>query len=454
MAGAPSPTPAVTGLAALSAQARGASVLVNTAGARRPIAGTQTKLYEVTGSTWTDVSRGGNYTGSTENRWMFAQFGNAAIATNDTEKIQASTSGAFADIATAPMARIVIASKDFLLAFDTNDATYGDRPDGWWCSEFQTHTGWTPALTTQATNGRLVGVPGAILAAAMLGNLPVAYKATGAYVGQYVGSPVVWQWDLAIGEFGCVGPEAVVDIGGAHFLVGPDNFWIYDGVRPTPLGVSQLRQWFYNDSSSTYRYRTIVKFDRQNNRIWIFYASTSSTTGLPDRGLVYHMLTKQWGRADRTVECVLNFNAPGVTWDTLSTLSSTWDALPSIPWDSQIWQAGGVSLAVFDTSHILQAMTGASTSSSFTTGDYGDDRRSSTLNDVRLRFITQPTTGSVTGYTRAVQGASLTTVSMASLSDGKFDVRQDDRWHRFTFSFTGPVETNGIDLPGIPTGQR
>lgn len=454
MAGGPSPNPAVTGLPALAAAARGASVLINTAGTRRTIAGTQTKLYEISGATWSDVSRGGNYTGSTENRWKFVQFGDAAIATNNTEKIQASTSGAFADIATAPVARIVIAAKDFLLAFDTIDGTYGDRPDAWWCSEFQTHTGWTPSITTQATTGRLVGVPGAILAAAMLGNLAVAYKANGGYLGQYVGAPSVWQWDLIPGEFGCVGPEAVVDVGGAHFIVGPDNFWLYDGTRPVPLGVNQLRQWFYNDSSATYRYRTIVNFDRQNNRVWIFYASTSSSTGNPDRALVYHVATKQWGRANRSIEAVLTFNTPGLTWDTLSTLSSTWDALPSIPWDSQIWQAGGVSMAVFDTTHTLQTLTGESTSSSFITGDYGDDWRSSTLNEVRLRFLTAPTTASATGYSRAVEAAALAPGEMATLADGKFDIRQDDRWHRLGFEFTGPVETNGIAVPLQPSGSR
>jgi hypothetical protein len=93
MVGGPTPGVSVVGLAALPASARGASVNTSTSGTRRTFAGTQTKLYELTGSTWTDVSRVGDYTGSTENRWCFAQFGDAAIATNDTEKIQASVSG-------------------------------------------------------------------------------------------------------------------------------------------------------------------------------------------------------------------------------------------------------------------------------------------------------------------------------------------------------------------------
>lgn len=456
MAGGPTPNAAVSGLAALASSARGASVLVNTTGTRRTFAGTQTKLYEISGSTWSDVSRGGNYTGSVENRWMFVQFGNAAVATNDTEKIQASTGGAFADISTAPQARIIVGAQNFVLAFDTSDATYGDRPDGWWCSEFQNHDGWTPSVSTQATNGRLVGIPGAILAAAMLGGLCIAYKATGAYVGQYVGAPTVWDWTPVVGEFGCVGPEAVVDIGGAHFLVGSDNFWLFDGTRPYPVGNNQVRQWFYSDSSSTYRYRTIVRFDRQNNRVWVFYPNTSTTDGTPNSALVYHLVRKEWGRANRSVECVLNFNAPGISWDTLSSLGSTWNTLPTIPWDSQVWQAGGISLAFFDTTHTLMTLTGASDESSFTTGDFGDDAMSSCIKDseVRLRFLTEPTAASATGYTKSKQGGSLTGNDMAALDDGKFDIRQDDRWHRISFDFDGPVEVSGIDVPLKGTGRR
>lgn len=454
MVGGPTANTAVPGLAALADDCRGAAVLSNTTNIRRTFAGTETKLYELSGSSWVDVSDVGDYAGGSEARWMFAQFGDAAIATNGVEQIQASVSGDFAAIATAPEARIVIAAKDFLLAFDTNDGTYGDRPDGWWCSAFQTHSDWAISISTQATNGRLVGVPGGIVAAAMLGNLAVAYKSKGAYLGQYVGSPIVWQWDQIPGEFGCVGPEAVVDIGGAHFIVGDDNFWLYDGTRPVPIGAGKVRQWFYNDGSATYRYRTIVNYDRQNNRVWVFYPSAATSDGTPDRVLVYHLLTKEWGRSDRSVEAVLSFTVPGLTWDTLSSLASTWDTLPAIPWDSQTWQAGGRSLAYFDSTHALLTLTGSSDTCSFTTGDYGNDDRSSTLNQVRLRFVRSPTTAQATGYSRGVEGDALVTHNTETLADGKFDLRQDDRWHRVSFTFTGDVEVNGVDIPLQPSGYR
>ncbi len=455
MASAPSAV-GVSGLGALPAECRGAAVLTNTSGTRRTFAGTQTKIYELASGTWADVS-GGTYTGSTENRWCFAQFGNAAIATNDTENIQASTAGTFADIATAPKARIVVAAKDFVIAFNTNDgsgsATFGDSPDRWWNSGFQDHTDWTPSITTQCNTGRLIGSGGEIVAAAPFGANVVAYKPRQMFLGQYVGSPVVWQWDAIPGEQGCVGPEAVVDIGSAHIFVGEDNIWMYDGTRPAPISQNSVRQWFYSDLSATYKYRTIVSFDRNNGRVWIFYPSTVST-GKPDSALVFHIARAKWGRANRTIEAAMNFVTPGVSWDTLNTIAATWDTLPDIPWDSQSWQASGRALAIFDTSHNLKTLSGGAENSGMITGDFGDDLGVSTVVGVVLRFLSEPTTSTVTGQTKTGAGASAIAAGSGSLEDAKFDLFQTGRWHRFSFLFTGNTEVTGIDVGTVKAGKR
>ncbi len=454
MAGGPTPGTAVAGLPALAAACRGAAILTDTMGVRRNFAGTQTRLYELSGSAWIDRSRAGNYTGSADNRWSFAQFGNIALAANYTEPIQFSSTGAFADVATAPKARILVAAKDFVIAFATNDAGFGDQSDRWWCSAFQDYSSWTPSVSTQATTGRLVGVPGGFTAAASLGAYVVAYKERGMYLGQYAGAPVVWQWDQVPGEVGCVGPEAVVDIGGAHIFVGPDNIWQYDGTRAAPIATGQVRQWFYDDSSATYRFRTMLNYDRNNSRIWIFYPSASSSDGTCDRALVYHLVSKKWGRANRTVQACLTFIAPGLTWDTLGSVSSTWDGLPAIPWDSQTYQAAGRSLGIFDAGNNLRTMTGQSDSCSFTTGDFGDDWSSSLMSGSRVRFIRTPSASTATGYSRAVEGAALDTRSTVTYADGKYDFLQDARWHRISYSFTGDVEIVGHDPKLKPTGRR
>jgi hypothetical protein len=438
MEGGPSAT-TPSGVPALAAACIGAAVLTNLSGTRRILTGTTTKLYELSSSLWDDIGRAAAYTGGTDTRWMFAQFGNTALATNRTDEMQRSTGAGvdFANIASAPKAEIIFSVGSQIMALNTNDGT--EKPDGWHCCALNDETDWTTSITTQAASGRLVSSAGALTAGARLGEFAMAYKAKSFYIGRYVGAPSVWDWQqVSGGEAGCVGKEALCDLGAVHFFVGDDNFWLFDGARPVPIGDS-VRQWFYDNSSPQYRYRTKCVFDRQNNRVWVFYPSTSASTC--DSALVYHVKTKQWGRSDRSVEAVLNYTAAGLTFDTWDSAGATYDALPDIPFDSQFWLAGGQALAAFNASHQLQNLTGSSASSGFTTGDAGDDDQYSLLTGIRLRFAPgyKPTTASVQTYHKATSGDGYTTGPTATLNDGRFDVMTEDRWHKAAFSFTGPV---------------
>jgi hypothetical protein len=124
---------AITGQADLAAIPTGSYATTLLDGTKRMFASTATKIYEASGGAWTDRSRTGSYSGAQRQR--FCVFGNNVIATNRTEGIgQAAAGAGFVDIAGAPKASIVVSVNGFVMAFDTLDATYGDRPDGWWSS--------------------------------------------------------------------------------------------------------------------------------------------------------------------------------------------------------------------------------------------------------------------------------------------------------------------------------
>lgn len=130
LAAAPSIAP--TGLPALAGVPIGAYATTLLDGTKRFFASTATNIYEAAGTAWTDRSRVGNYTGQ---RHRFAVFGNVVLAANRSQVIQSASAGAgFVDIATSPAAAILVSVNGFVMALDTTDGTYGDRPDGWWCS--------------------------------------------------------------------------------------------------------------------------------------------------------------------------------------------------------------------------------------------------------------------------------------------------------------------------------
>jgi hypothetical protein len=425
---------------ALAAACIGAGVLTNLAGTRRVIAGTATKLYELSAGAWSDITRASDYTGGADTRWYFAQFGDTTIATNRADEMQRSTGAGvdFADIAGAPKAEIVFTIGQQVMALNVNDGA--EKTDGWHVSAVNDETDWTEALATLCASGRLVDTPGAITAGGRLGSFAVAYKAKGIYLGRFVGAPTVYQWELVPGgEAGCVGKEAWTDLGGVHFLVGDDNFWLFDGTRPVPIGNGAVRQWFYENSSAQYRYKTKCVFDRQNARVWVFYASTGSTSC--DSALVYHVDAKKWGRADRTVEAVINYISSGLTYDTWDDAGSTYATLPDISYDSQFWLSGGQALSAFNSSHQLQTLTGDSVSSGFTTGEYGDDSQFSALTEVRLRYATgySPSTATLQAYYKNEPDDSFSTGPSSTMANGRFSLLQDALWHQLAFSFTGPV---------------
>ena len=452
MEAAPSPsTP--TSVPVLLSDCRGAVVATKTDGTRRVIAGTTVGLYELSSGTWNNQSSA-TYTGGSDSRWSFAQFGDSTIASNRADAMQVSTSTTFSAVGgSAPKAQIVYAVGSQVMALNVNDGA--EKTDGWHCCAIFDASDWVEAVATQSASGRLVSSPGPITAGMRLGEYATAYKAGAVYLGQYVGAPSVWDWlQVSGGDAGCVGKEAICDIDGAHFFVGTGNFWIFDGTRPVPIGDQQVRQWFFDNADSANLHKTKCVYDRQQNRVWIYYPSAGTSTC--NSTLVYHLKSQQWGRANRAIEATLNYVSSGVTIDGLASISSTIRGLPDISFDSAYWLAGAHSLAIFNTSHQLQTYTGDPDDSSFTTGDAGDDDAVTLLKQIRLRFAAgrAPTTGSVSTAHKMSSGDSHSTGISGVLNDGKFDVMRSARWHRATVSFTGSVRVTGINPTFETAGER
>lgn len=436
----------------LGAACVGAAVVNRLNDTRRIIAGTQSALYELIAGAWVDVSRtvGGAYSVGQDDRWSITQFGDATLAANKNDVIQRMVGANFEDIAGAPKADVVFSVGGFAMALGVDDGTA--KFDGWHCSAAFDDTDWTPSITTQSTSGRLVSAPGRLTAGGRLGEYAVAYKSRAIYLGQYVGAPVVWDWVQAPGgDAGCVGKNAFCDIGGAHFMVGEDDFYLFDGTRPVPVGNGVVSQWFNDNVSQLYRYMTTCVYDRQTSRVWVFYVSANSDR--LDSALVYNLKSKTWGRADQEIECALNYVSSAVEID---ELTGTMDTLPPVSFDSQFWLSGGRSLAVFDASHQMKSLTGQSAGGSITTWDAGDDDFFTLLTRVRLRFLPggNPTGGASQSYTKNNLGDDLSSGSSSTLTGSRLDHLDCSRWHRVTVSLTGPCHVSAIEMTLVQEGTE
>lgn len=436
-------SPASAGLPALAATPTSAYGTELLDGTRRLFAATATKIYEASASSWTDRSRAGDYTGSERKR--FTTFGNVVLEGNKSEIIGAAAAGAgFVDVAGSPAAKILVSAAGFVMALDTNDGVYGDRPDGWWCSGLRDHTTWTPSAATQAANGRLIDSPGSIRAGAALGNDVVAYKPTSLYLGRYVGPPLIWAWQRIPGDIGCSGAESLVVVDSRHFFVGPNDFFVFDGTVPRPLE-APLREWFFADLNLPYRDKIYGTVDVPRGLIYWHYPSIRSTTGALDSLVVYNYRTNQWGKQALSIDVPLVYFSGQVTYDGLGTLYTTYDALPDIAYDSPFWLQSQSLPAVFQSS-VLYTLTGTPGAWSLTTGDFGDMTQWSFMDRISPRWRSTPTTATLTNFYRETLGDTRTTDATISMSRKRFDMRRSARWHSATMTGSGTATIDGLDV--------
>lgn len=445
------PSPADAGLDALADVSQGAAVTRNLAGTSRLFAGTSTDIYELTGTAWGSVSTGHSL--PVDSVWRFAAFGDAALAVCPTVGLLRSTGAAFSTVSGAPKAKTIIAAKGFIMALATNETTYGDSPDRWWCSASFDETDWTPDVATQCATGRLVEGSGGLTAGLRMGDGIVAYKERAIFVGQYIGGGAVWQWSPPIGDVGCVGVEAVADTPAGHIFVGSDNIYLFDGTRPVAIG-DQIRQWWIDNSSAEFRFRSKLLWDRDNGLVWFFFPSSGSSTGDCDSTLVFHVQTKRWGVANIAVQTVLNYTSSGITYDTGSPLIPTYDTGAAFSYDSPFWLASKSNPAVFGTDNTVYSLTGIPGDSYFVTGDYGGEGAYSTCSALRARFSRLPTSSTCQGYTKEMSGGTASNGSQAAFDGAKYPMRQCGRFHRFRVDMVGDGRVTGIEPALSEAGRR
>jgi hypothetical protein len=427
------------GLDALAAECRGAAAARLIDDSARIFAGTQTKLYERSGTSWTDISRAGNYVGGTENRWRFTQYGNISFAVNREDATQVSTGAAFSDLGGgSPKASIIESNQNFIMVFDYNDGV-NDYSDGWWCCALGNYTSWTPSIATQAANGRLLSTPGKIRAGRSLGDSMVAYKERSMYLGRYVGPPLIWQWENIPGDIGAVSNEAVIDIGTAHIFRGFDDFYIYDGSRPVSIG-NPIREWFNGRIKASTQHKIQAGHDRTNSNVYFFYQNQNATGNELNEAVIYNYKVNRWGITTGSVYAILDYLNGGATYDQMGTFYITWDDLPLTSYDSPFWTSQTLLLAVIDGTNKLKTLTGDTVTSVFHTGYIGDDEEFTTVTRIRPRFLKSPNSGTATLYSSTSLSGTPYSPPDATLTDYRFDFMKSGRWHRTRMTFNGNVE--------------
>jgi len=439
--------------------------------------GNASKLYQLNNNGWTDVSVGGGYsTGSTE-RWEFAQWGNQVVATNFTDAVQVNTLGGanFANLGgSPPKARYVGIVKDFLVLGNLDDAVDNEQPQRVQWSGFDDITAWTVSPTTQSDKqnlrnnfGWITGVVG--------GDYGLIFQEFAITRMTYVGSPLVFQFDLVEHDRGAYAPGSIIPIGDTVAYLASDGFYAFDGRQSIPIGEGKINESFFASSGPIAFDRSYVErvnaahYPEKQIIAWSYPSVNADPVGVSDVILFYN-----YSPTSQTRWSVLRTNtrdaeagttnidhyvlgselAISYTLEGLDNVSSSIDALP-YSLDSRVWAGLNKLLGVMDTNNDLSAFEAQSNTdyidAYLETGEFQLNPEARTSISLVRPFIERPR-GNAT-ITMALSGRNDQDVS-ASFSgtvtlnaSGFANIRNNARFHRAFIKIESGFEyAYGINL--------
>lgn len=442
-AGGMKPTPGVTQVSdALDSACLGCFAFQDLSNNFRTIAGTATKLYQLTDLTWTDITPAGGYNTSI---WRFAAWGNYILAVNGVSILQVQTSSGadFADVADSPIAKYVTCSNNFVIL--ANIDSYPNRI--YWCAQGD-YSDWTPSLTTQCGYYDLSDTPGQITGLARIQNNIVVFKERSMYLGVYTGPPYIWNFKQIQTHSGTYSQESVIEHRLGVYYAGSDNFYHFDGTTPVGVGWG-LRYWFMERMDKIYQEKIVGVYDGKKRLMFWFFPTEEDGTGKLVEGIIYAYKQKRWGRIVQPIETALIHWTAGITYDTLSDYFATFTILEANApqYDNPWWSAKSFGMAAFDEEHKLVFVADTPGSSQIVTGDTGSLKGYSRVQKAYPYFNLLPTTCTISSlaHTRLGDTATLVGSAQSVKTDGSVDLDCSGKFLRLQMDMTGDYEIVGFD---------
>ena len=277
-------------------------------------AGGFTKLFKLDASDLSldNVSKAGGYTGTT--RWQFVQFGNYALATNGSEKIQyydVNVSSVFADLAAAaPISQYITAVRDFVVGANIGAGTYPSRVQ--W-SDINDPTDWTAGAASQSDyqdlpdGGDITGITG--------GEFGIVFLEKAIVRMSYIGSPLFFQFDTISRNVGCIEGGSIAQYSGVAYFLSDDGFYSCNGQTVTGIGSEKVDRYFYNNANIGDIDSISSAVDPERNLIIWNYTTVSGNRAL----IIYNFETQKWSEADTDVNFLSTLATSGTSLDAIDT---------------------------------------------------------------------------------------------------------------------------------------
>lgn len=413
--------------------------------------GNQTKLLKGTSTSWNDVSVAGGYALSTDSLWFFTQFNTRIVAVCADVAIQSydlASSSLFSTLVATIKARYVATVKDFVMVANTFDSVDGNVPNRVrWCA-LGDPTDWAVSAVTQADYQNLDAEYGWITGL-VGGDYAVVFQERAITRLDYVGSPLVFQFNTVEQNQGTIYPKSIVRVGTLIYYRGIDGFYVFDGSRSISIGANKVDDYFIDNLDQGYPDRISTAVDYQKQLIYWAFPVAGNVAGNPNKLLIYNYspnATKRWTTADVSISFLMNVYTYGYTIDNIDGsppgffVTNGIDSVGAPSLDSRVFTGQNLTIGVFDGNNVFGTFEGTTQTATITTAEYEINEAARTeLHRFKPVIVGSFNSALVTarvGYREQVNDNITYTSALTLNSFNEFVTRVNSRYFRFEISIS------------------
>lgn len=316
------------------------------------------------GTTRTDITPAGVFTGAIDDRWSGGVLGGVLVMNNGVDQPQFWGGNVANDLATLTgwnanwRAGVVRPFKNYLIALDvTKSGTRYQHMVKWSHSAVAgtIPTSWDETDPTKdAGEQDLAETSDALVDALPLGDSLVVYKERSMYSMQFIGQPYIWRFQRISGDSGMLyrGCGAVTPLG--HVVLTAGDVVLNTGAGVQSIANGVIRKFIFDNIDSTNYKRAFVTTNPQRSEVLVCFPLAGSE--VCDKAAVWNWETKAWGLRD--LEDV-TYGATGLletaiteTWatdaDAWGSDVTTWNESEYAPNEARLMLSRLTSISAFD----------------------------------------------------------------------------------------------------------
>lgn len=291
------------------------------------IAGTNAGLYAYISSAWTN-----KYAGAYTNAWQFAQFGDLVIGCQGGAPVKytiATATGAALG-GTPPNGRYVTTVKDFVAIAGVDSA----NSTVYW-SAINNAEGWTVG-TAQSDfqilpdGGKITGISG--------GEYLLVFQREQIWRGQYVGPPLIYQFDKVSEGVGCLAAGSIARVGRMVLFLSQRGFYAWSDGELKAIGANKVDQTFFT---------TYSRADIESNiTVAVDPSRKIAVWAMPNRLWVYNWELDRWSDISLSALAVSTSATSNITLEAIDILYPSGIETIPVSLDDPLFQGGDPSLAI------------------------------------------------------------------------------------------------------------